>query len=66
MFTILFVAFIAALAFLLDSTLAPSVMAAKIAGVIVLVIAAAAGYVFLALASRASGGREYPIGPPIA
>ena len=65
-FTILFVAFIAALAFLLDSTLAPSVTAAKIAGIIVLVIAAAAGYVFLAIASRASGGPEYPIGPPIA
>jgi hypothetical protein len=30
------------------------------------VIGVAAGYVFLAIASRASGAREYPIGRPIA
>jgi succinate-acetate transporter protein len=65
-FTILFVAFAAALVLLLINTLGPSATAGKIAGVVVLVIGAAAGYVFLAIASRASSGPEYPIGRPIA
>jgi hypothetical protein len=65
-FTILFVAFAAALVLLLINTLGPSVTAGKIAGVVVLVIGAAASYVFLAIASRASSGPEYPIGRPIA
>jgi succinate-acetate transporter protein len=65
-FTILFVSFAAALVLLLINTLGPSVTAGKIAGVVVLVIGAAASYVFLAIASRASSGPEYPIGRPIA
>jgi succinate-acetate transporter protein len=64
-FTALFVSFSAALALLLISTLAPAATPGKIAGVIALVIGAAAGYVFLATASQASGGREYPLGRPL-
>jgi succinate-acetate transporter protein len=64
-FTALFVSFSAALALLLIGTLAPSATAGKIAGVVALLIGAAAGYVFLATASRASGGREYPLGRPL-
>jgi len=65
-FTALFAFFIAALALLLISTLGPSVTAGKAAGVVVLLIGLAAGYVFLAVASASSGGDEYPIGNPIA
>jgi succinate-acetate transporter protein len=65
-FTVLFVAFAAALVLLLINTLGPSASAGKAAGIVVLVIGAAAGYVFLAIASRASGGPEYPLGRPIA
>jgi hypothetical protein len=65
-FTILFVAFAGALVLLLINTLGPSVTAGKIAGVVVLIIGAAASYVFLSIASRASNGPEYPIGRPIA
>ena len=65
-FTTLFASFAVALVLLLINTLGPSAPAGKIAGVIALVIGAAAGYVFLAIASRASGGPEYPIGRPIA
>jgi succinate-acetate transporter protein len=65
-FTALFVSFAAALALLLINTLGPSAVAGKLAGIVALLIGAAAGYVFLATASRASGGREYPIGRPIA
>jgi succinate-acetate transporter protein len=65
-FTALFAFFIVALALLLISTLGPSVTAGKIAGVVVLLIGVAAGYVFLAVASASSGGGEYPIGNPIA
>ena len=62
-FTVLFVAFSLVLVFLLISTLDPSQTAGKIGGVIALVIAAAAGYVFLSVSSSANGGREYPLGP---
>jgi len=65
-FTALFASFAGALALLLISTLGPSTLAGNLAGVAALLIGAAAGYVFLAVASRASGGREYPIGRPIA
>ena len=65
-FTALFVSFAIALALLLVDTLGPSTTAGKLAGIIVLLIGAAAGYVFLAIASRASGGPEYPIGRPLA
>jgi succinate-acetate transporter protein len=65
-FTALFVSSAAALVLLLISTLGPSTVAGKIAGIVVLLIGAAAGYVFLAVASRAGGGREHPIGRPIA
>jgi succinate-acetate transporter protein len=65
-FTALFAFFIVALALLLISTLGPSATAGKIAGVVVLLIGVAAGYVFLAVASASSGGYEYPIGNPIA
>ena len=65
-FTALFVSFAIALALLLVGTLGPSTTAGKLAGIIVLLIGAAAGYVFLAIASRASGGPEYPIGRPLA
>jgi uncharacterized protein len=65
-FTVLFVSFAVALVLLLIDTLGPSATAGKIAGILTLVIGVAAGYVFLAVASRASGGREYPIGRPIA
>ena len=65
-FTVLFVSFVVALALLLIDTLGPSTTAGKLAGVIVLLIGAAAGYVFIAIASRASGGPEYPIGRPLA
>ena len=65
-FTTLFASFAVALVLLLINTLGPSAPAGNIAGVIALVIGAAAGYVFLAIASRASGGPEYPIGRPIA
>ena len=65
-FTALFVSFATALALLLVATLGPSTTAEKLAGIIVLIIGVAAGYVFLAIASRASGGPEYPIGRPLA
>ena len=65
-FTALFVSFSAALALLLINTLGRSAVAGTLAGLIALLIGAAAGYVFLAIASRASGGPEYPIGRPIA
>jgi uncharacterized protein len=65
-FTALFVSFAIALVLLLVNTLGPSTTAGKLAGIIVLLIGAAAGYVFLAIASRASGGPEYPIGRPLA
>jgi len=65
-FTALFVSFAGALALLLIGTLGRSTLAGKLAGIVALLIGAAAGYVFLAVASRASGGREYPIGRPIA
>jgi succinate-acetate transporter protein len=65
LFTVLFVAFEAVLALLLIGTLSPSTTADNIAGVLALIIAVAAGYVFLAVASATSGGPEYPIGNPI-
>jgi succinate-acetate transporter protein len=65
LFTVLFVAFSVVLVLLLAATLGPSQGAGKAAGVIVLIIAAAAAYVFLAVASAVSGGREYPLGPPL-
>ncbi|MGO9754313.1 MAG: GPR1/FUN34/YaaH family transporter [Solirubrobacteraceae bacterium] len=64
-FTILFAAFAVALILLLIDTLGPSSTAGKIAGILTLLIGVAASYVFLAIASRSSGGREYPIGRPI-
>lgn len=67
LFTVLFLAFDAVLVLLLVGTLHPSTtVPSRIAGVLTLVIAAAAGYVFLAVASAASRGKEYPIGRPIA
>ena len=64
-FAALIVSFSAALALLLIGTLAPAATPGKIADILALVIGAAAGYVFLATASRASGGREYPLGRPL-
>lgn len=49
-----------------DATLGPSSTAGHVAGVLSLLIGLAAGCVFLATASAASGGREYPIGSPVA
>jgi Na+-transporting NADH:ubiquinone oxidoreductase subunit NqrB len=68
LFTVLFVAFGAVLILLLINTLSTSTSTtlSTVAGVLALIIAAAAGYVFLAIASVASAGREYPLGPPIA
>jgi len=67
LFTVLFVAFSIVLALLLVATLqTSSTVPSRIAGVLALVIAAAAGYVFLAVASASGGGRELPIGRPIA
>jgi uncharacterized protein len=65
LFTVLFATFEAVLVLLLIGTLSPSTTADNIAGVLTLVIAVAAGYVFLAVASATSGGPEYPIGNPI-
>jgi succinate-acetate transporter protein len=65
LFTVLFAAFDVVLALLLIGTLKPSTTADNIAGVLLLIIAVASGYVFLAVASAASGGTEYPIGRPI-
>lgn len=62
LFTVLFAAFSVTLILLLIGTLGPSQGAAKAAGVIILIIAASAAYVFLAVASVVSGGREYPLG----
>lgn len=64
-FTVLFASFAVTLVLLLIDTLGPSSTAGKIAGILTLLIGVAASYVFLAIASRASGGREYPIGRPI-
>ena len=52
-FTALFASFAGALALLLVSTLGPSTLAGKLAGIVALLIGVAAGYVFLAVASRA-------------
>lgn len=65
-FTVLFASFTAVIALLLIATLGPSTTAGHIAGVLSLLIGLAAGYVFLATASAASGGREYPLGSPVA
>jgi uncharacterized protein len=65
LFTVLFASFEAVLVLLLIGTLKPSTTADNIGGVLALIIAAAAGYVFLAVGSVASGGPEYPIGNPI-
>ena len=65
LFTLLFATFEVVLALLLIGTLKPSTTADNIAGVLEMGIAVASGYVFLAVASAASGGREFPIGRPI-
>lgn len=65
LFTVLFLAFEVALVLLLISTINSSIGPSKAAGWVALVIAAAAGYVFLAVASATSGGPEYPIGKPL-
>lgn len=67
LFTVLFLTFSMVLALLLIGTLNTSTtVPSRIAGVLALIIAAAAGYVFVAVASAASRGKEYPIGRPIA
>jgi succinate-acetate transporter protein len=66
LFTVLFVTFGVVLALLLVATLHTSTtVPSRVAGVLSLIIAVAAGYVFLAVASVASGGQEFPIGRPI-
>jgi uncharacterized protein len=65
LFTALFATMEAVLALLLFGTLRPSTTADNISGLLLLLIAAASGYVFLAVASATSGGAEYPIGRPI-
>jgi succinate-acetate transporter protein len=65
LFTVIFAAFEVVLVLLLIGTLKPSTTADNIAGVLLLIIAAASGYVLLAVASATSGGQEYPIGRPI-
>lgn len=65
-FTALFASFVVALALLLIQTLGPSATAGHVAGIVALAIGVAAAYVFLAVASVSGGGRELPIGRPIA
>lgn len=64
-FVVLFAAFSLVLALLLVATLGTSEGAGRAAGLVTLVIGAAAGYVFLSVSSAAAGGREYPLGPVV-
>jgi succinate-acetate transporter protein len=64
-FTVLFVLIDATLAVVLAGTINTSSNTLKVGGVLALAFSAVGAYIFLGVASQATGGQGVPLGPPV-